>query len=144
LINHRLSAWLLAAALSISSAAAQAPLLIVKDAWVRKAPGADVAAVYLSLSNTTTKPVVLVGARSPAAQHVMVHETQVSNGQSQMRHQDTVVIAPGQTVSFSPGGLHVMLSGIKGGMAVGQTVPLVLLLSDGAQVAVAAVVKPLT
>ena len=60
-----------------------------------------------------------------------------------MRMKDKIVIVPGQKVNFAPGGLHIMLSGLKGTFAVGQSVPLVLLTRDGAQVAVVAVVKPL-
>jgi copper(I)-binding protein len=131
------------AMLGFSLAEAQAPSLIVKSAWARKTPGSDVAAVYLSLSNTTLKPIIVIGVQSPLATHAMVHESSVTNGQSQMRMKETIVIAPGKTVSFAPGGTHVMLSGLKGGITVGQTVPLVLLLADGSKVAVAAVVKPL-
>jgi copper(I)-binding protein len=130
-------------AFGIAVASAQAPALIVKSAWARKTPGSDVAGVYLSLTNTTPKPVIVIGVQSPMAAHAMVHESSVSNGQSQMRMKEKVVIAPGKTVAFAPGGTHVMLSGLKGGVTVGQNVPLVLLLADGSKVAVAAVVKPL-
>ena len=51
-----------------------------------------------------------------------------------MRMKEKLVIAPGKNVAFAPGGLHVMLSGFKKSVAVGQSVPLVLLLSNGAQV----------
>ena len=44
-----------------------------------------------------------------------------------MRMKDKIVIVPGQKVDFAPGGLHIMLSGLKGTFAVGQSVPLVLL-----------------
>ena len=61
-------AWLLAAALPVSLAATLPgpPVLIVTDAWARKAPGVDTAAVYLSLSNTGVKPIIVVGVQSPA------------------------------------------------------------------------------
>jgi len=130
-------------ALFCSLAAAQAPALVVKNAWTRQAPGSDVAAVYLSLSNTSLKPVIVIGVQSPLANHSMVHETAVVVGQSQMRMREKIVIAPGQTVNFAPGGTHIMLSGLKRGMSVGQSVPLVLLLADGGRLTVAAVVKPL-
>jgi copper(I)-binding protein len=133
----------LIALLAVSATWAQAPVLLVKGAWARQAPGSDSAAVYLSLSNTTLQPIIVVGVESPLAAHSMVHESSTSNGQSRMRMKDSIVIAPGKTVSFSPGGTHVMLSGLKRSMSVGQTVPLVLLLADGSKVAVAALVKPL-
>lgn len=136
-------AWLLAASVPVSLAETSPPVLIVTEAWARKAPGVDMAAVYLSLSNTGVKPIIVVGVQSPAAQSSMIHESAVRNGQAQMRMKDRIVIVPGQKVSFAPGGLHIMLSGLKGTFAVGRSVPLVLLTADGAQVAVAAVVKPL-
>lgn len=142
-MKARTLVWSVVALLSATLAAAQAPVVIVKSAWARKTPGSDVAAVYLSLSNTSAKPVIVIGVQSPMAAHSMVHETSVSNGQSRMRMKDNIVIAPGQTVSFAPGGTHVMLTGLKGNLSVGQNVPLVLLLADGSKVAVAAVVKPL-
>lgn len=137
------AAWSVLATLAVSFAAAQAPVVVVKNAWARKVPGSDVAAVYLSLSNISLKPVIVVGVQSPLAANSMVHQTAVVNGQSQMRMKDAIVVAPGKTVQFSPGGTHVMLMGLKGNLAVGQTVPMVLLLADGTRVAVAAVVKPL-
>ena len=121
----------------------QAGPLIVQNAWMRAVPGADTAAVYLVLKNTGTQPVIVVGVNSPAASHVMVHETSNVNGQSQMRMHDKLVVAPGQSVSFQPGGLHIMLSGMKKRITIGQTVPLILLLANGGPVQVAAIVRPL-
>lgn len=131
------------AACVASIAVAQAPILVVKSAWVRHAPGSDAAAVYLNLSNVSPQPIIVVGVQSPMAASSMLHESSVVSGQSQMRSKSTIVIAPGKTVSFAPGGTHVMLSGLKSNVAVGQSVPIVLLLADGTKVAVAAVVKPL-
>jgi copper(I)-binding protein len=133
-------AWLALAALP---AIAQAPLLIVKDAWVRTTPGADVMAVYLNLRNASPQPIIVIGVQSPVASHSMMHETSLVKGQSRMRMREHVVIAPGQTLSFAPGGQHIMLSGLKRPVAVGQSVPLVLLLADGGKVSVVALVKPL-
>jgi periplasmic copper chaperone A len=140
---NRLTALLLSLLLLAPSwAAAQAAPLIVQNAWMRKAPGADSAAVYLVLRNASVRPVVVVGVRSPVASQVMVHESTTTNGQSRMRAFDRLVIAPGKSLTFEPGGLHVMLSGFNRNILIGQTVPLVLVLSDGSTVAVAAVVRP--
>lgn len=133
----------LVAAGLVSLAVAQAPAVVVKSAWARRTPGSDVAAVYLDLSNISAKPIIVVGVQSPMASSSMLHESSVVSGQSQMRMKNTIVIAPGKTVSFAPGGTHVMLSGLKSNIGVGQSVPLVLLLADGSKVTVAAVVKPL-
>jgi periplasmic copper chaperone A len=125
-------------------AMAQSPALIVQDAWVRQVPGSDVAAVYLTLRNPTTKPITIVGVESPLATHAMIHETQTESGQSRMRPHEQLSVAPGKTVKLEPGGLHVMLHGVTHPAPVGQSVPLALVLADGNKVPVAAVVRPLT
>jgi periplasmic copper chaperone A len=130
-------------ALVACSLMAEAPALIVLDAWTRQVPGSDVAAAYLTLRNPTTKPITIVGIESSLAEHAMIHETKTVGGQSQMRPHEQLVVAAGQTVKFEPGGLHVMLHGLTRPVAVGQSVPLVLLLADGGKVQVAAVVRPL-
>jgi periplasmic copper chaperone A len=138
---HVLILALIAAGAS-ALAAAQATPLIVQNAWMRKVPGADSAAVYLVLRNTTLQPVIVIGVRSPSASHVMIHQTSTAGGQSRMRQHEKLIIGPGKSVAFEPGGMHVMLSGFKKSPLIGQTVPLVLLLSNGETVAVAAVVRP--
>ena len=131
-------------ALVACSVVAQTPGLIVVDAWTRQVPGSDVAAAYLTLRNPTTQPVTIVSIESPLAEHAMIHETKTVGGQSQMRPHEQLVIAPGQTVKFEPGGLHVMLMGLRQPVPVGKSFPLVLLLADGTKVQVAAVVRPLS
>jgi periplasmic copper chaperone A len=131
------------ATLAACCAMAQAPALIVQDAWTRQAPGSDVAAVYLTLRNPTTKPITIVGVESSVAAHAMIHESKMVNGQSQMRPHEQLLVPPGQTVKLEPEGLHVMLHGLTQPVAVGQSVPLVLLLADGSKVQVKALVRPL-
>jgi len=123
---------------------ADAPALIVQNAWVREVPGSDVAAVYLTLRNPTKQTISIVGVESSFASHAMIHETKTESGQSRMRPHEQLSVPPGQTVKLEPGGLHVMLHGITRPAAVGESVPLVLLLADGNKVQVDAVVRPLS
>ena len=53
------------------------------------------------------------------------------------------MIPPGQTVKLEPGGLHVMLHGLTRSIAVGERVPLVLLLEGGGTVQATAQMRPL-
>ena len=133
----------LAAAFMPSFTHAGTPALVVQNAWARKPPGVDTAAVYFTLTNTTTKPVTIVGATSTLATHAMVHETSMVDGQSRMRMRDKVVIAPGKSMAFAPEGLHVMLTGFKYDVLVGDTMHVILQLDGGGQVDVAALVRPL-
>lgn len=135
---------LLACAALVAPLRAQAPPLNVADAWVRATPGADVAAAYMTLHNAGTQPLRIVAVRSGVAAHAMIHETRLENGQSIMRAREPLDIAAGATVKLTPGGLHVMLTALAHPLAVGEQVPLELLLEGGARVAVSARVRPLS
>jgi copper(I)-binding protein len=123
---------------------AQTPTLVIRDAWTRLTPGSDVAAVYLTLQNPARKPVTVVGIESSAASHAMIHESRTEGGISKMRAHEQLVVAPGETLKFAPGGLHVMLHGLTQPLAVGQSIPLVFELADGTRIPTTAVVRPLT
>jgi copper(I)-binding protein len=123
---------------------AQAPPLVAQNAWVRATPGADMAAAYLTLRNVSSNPVTVTGLQSPIAGHAMIHETTVQNGQTRMRPHEQLVVAPGKTVKFEPGGLHVMLHDLKQPLTVGQAVPLVITLAGGGTLQVNAVLRPLS
>jgi periplasmic copper chaperone A len=132
-----------AAAFVPSLAAAQASTLAAQNAWARKPPGVDTAAVYFLLTNTGQRPVTVIGATSSVANSVMIHESAIVDGQSRMRMKDKIVVPPGKTVTFAPEGLHVMVIGFKYDVLVGDTLPLTLQLEGGGKLNVAALVRPL-
>jgi copper(I)-binding protein len=125
------------------TAAAAPPALSAQDAWVRATPGVEVAAAYLTLHNGGTQPVVVNGVTSPAAGAAMIHESSLVNGQSTMRAHEPLRIGAGETVRFTPGGLHIMLHRLKRPLAPGDEVPLVLLLEGGGSLTVMARVRAL-
>ncbi len=131
------------ATLSVLIARAAPPALSAADAWIRATPGADVAAAYLTLHNAGTQPVTIVGVRSPLAATAMIHETKLVGMQSTMRAREQLRLAPGETVRFAPGGLHVMLHMLTHPLKPGDEVPLVLLLEDGGTLELTARVRPL-
>jgi len=138
--------WIVLAGLlaPVRSPAADSNLL-VGGAWIRQPPpGADVAAVYLSLQNVGTATVRLTGAESPVAAMVMMHETVEAGGQSRMRALSAVTLAPGASVAFTPGGRHIMLHGLTHALQVGERVPLVLVFAGGIRLHVLALVRPLS
>jgi copper(I)-binding protein len=118
--------------------------LVVAGAWIRQPPpGSDVASVYLSLENVGTRAVRLTGVECPLAGMAMMHETLESGGQSRMRALASVLLAPGASMAFSPGGKHIMLQGLAHALQVGERVPLVLLFAGGIKLHVTALVRPL-
>jgi hypothetical protein len=126
-----------------SLAFAGAPPLTAQDAWIRATPGSDVAAAYLTLHNTGARAVSIVAVRCVCAQHAMIHETTLSNGQSTMRPHEPLLVPPGATVRFVPSGLHIMLQGLAHPLTPGEDVPLELLLDSGGSLDVRAHVRPL-
>ena len=119
------------------------PELVATDAWVRVTPGSDVAAAYLTLRNVSKKPVTILSVDCPDASMAMIHETTVQGGVSRMRPHEQLVVPPGRTVKLQPEGLHVMLHDITKAVVPGASIPIVLHLSDGTSLQVAAPVRPL-
>ena len=131
------------ALLACTVALAVAPALTAQDAWIRATPGSDVAAAYLTVHNTATHAVSIVGVRCACAGHAMIHETTLNNGQSSMRPREPLAIAAGATLRFAPGGLHIMLQGLTRALKPGEEVPLELLLEGGGSLSVSARVRAL-
>lgn len=124
-------------------ASAQPPALVVRDAWIRAIPGAAVAAAYMTLYNAGSRPVTVTGVRSKLAADAMIHVSRVEHGESTMRPAGSLTIAPGASLQLAPGGIHVMLMQLAHPLAVGEQVPLELLLAGGGSVAASARVRPL-
>jgi len=121
----------------------RAPALVVDGAWLRApAPGTDVGAAYFTVRNTGPRDAVVVGITCPVAAMAMFHETTIEGGVSRMRPRQQLEVAPGQAVVLKPGGLHVMLHGLKRALEVGEQVPLMLQLASGEELAVSAQVRP--
>ena len=124
-------------------ALAASPPLTALGAWIRATPGSDVAAAYLTLHNSGTRALSIVGVRCACAGHAMIHESTLTNGQSSMRPREPLSIAAGATVQFAPGGLHIMLQGLTRALTPGEEVPLELLLDGGGSLSVSARVRAL-
>ena len=127
---------------TVACGAAQEPIAVT-DAWVRvPAPGLSVAAGYFDIVNRTATPIDLIGASSDAAGSIEMHTESHDGELMQMRQLDVVALAPKQTVSFTPGGTHLMLLGYGG--VTSTTIPITLRFSDGSQQTVSFEVRTLT
>jgi len=95
----------------------------------------------MHLENSTDQEVVLVGANSPEFGKVEIHNSIIENDVAKMVPQTQLVIAPKQSVIFSPGGLHFMLINPKQPLKAGDKINLTLNFKDGTTQAVQAEVK---
>jgi len=106
--------------------------IAVTDAWVRMpAPGMGVAAGYFNITNRGPVPVDLVDARTDTAESVQMHAESHAGDMMQMRRLSAVTLPPGETVSFAPGGTHLMLLGFTA--VTSPAIPITLRFSDGSQ-----------
>ena len=78
----------------------------------------------------------LIGASSPAAGQVEMHQTRIVDGMVRMRPLTEVLIAPGATVNIEPGGIHLMLVDLKAPLERGKSTPLVLEFRDAGKITV--------
>jgi len=90
------------------------------------------AAAYLSLTNRGDTPAALAGVSIDAAETAEIHESK----DGKMASVDQVDVAPGATVKFDRGGLHVMAFGLNPDIAPGSTVEITLTFTDGDKLSV--------
>jgi periplasmic copper chaperone A len=130
-------------ALALLSACSGSPPTTVTDAWVRApAPGADTAAGYFTITNHRTVPIELLGADSAACAAIEMHTTEYDRGTLKMRRLERIELAPNSTLSFAPGGRHLMLLGFAG--VTSKTIAVTLHFSDGSQLGAPFDVRSLT
>ncbi len=83
-------------------------------------PGSVTAAGYMTITNHGDEDDRLISISSDFPR-TMLHKSEEQDGVMKMLHQhDGVVIPAGGTVSFEPGGLHVMFMGLKERLKEGE------------------------
>jgi len=123
-----------------SSATAQS--LQIENAWVRAMPpNQKMTAAYLDIRNSGENAVEIKGARSSIASRSEVHTSLEIDGYMRMKHLDQLVVGPGETLAFSPGGIHVMLMGIEKMPALGSDSIICLVLAAGGEICATATVR---
>ena len=113
--------------------------IVVEHPWARATPtGAKTGAAYLTLINNDSSSDRLLSATTPVADKVQFHSVSEENGISHMREMKSVEVAPGGKVTFSPGGMHIMMVGLKQPLKEGQTLPLALTFEKAGKVEITA------
>lgn len=124
--------WVAMTALSTVMSSAALAQVTVKDAWVR-ATVAQQKATGAFMQLQSAQDMRLVGARSPVAGVVEVHEMAMSGDVMRMRAIPSLALPAGKPVDLKPGGYHVMLMDLKAAVKDGDTVPVTLIVegADG-------------
>ena len=120
--------------LALPAAAAQAQHMQrqnnieLSQAWMRASlAGVPNTAAYLAIRTTDGKPDRLLRAESPVAGKVELHTHIIENGVAKMREVLAIDVPAGAPAELKPGGLHIMLFGVKGTLKDGDSAPLTLI-----------------
>jgi copper(I)-binding protein len=105
-------------------------------------PGAMAHAAYFTLTNNGDAPRQLIGVSAEGYMMAHMHKTEVKDDIASMVSVDLLEIAPGQSIAFEQGGLHVMLMRPKAPLEKGGSVNLTLEFANGETLAVTAKVMP--
>ena len=96
---------------------------------------AKTAAGYMAISNDGTAADRLIGIEAGFAAKATLHTTEFSaEGVARMMPVETLEIAPGDTAVLEPGGLHVMLMGLRQKLTPGEMLPATLIFEQGGRV----------
>lgn len=109
----------------------------VTEPWARAGtPAARSGAAFMTIKNNGTEADRLVGAETPAAEKAELHTQLMDDGVMKMRQVDAIELPPGEPVALRPGGLHVMLMGLKQPLTQGGRFPVTLTFAKAGTVTV--------
>lgn len=96
------------------------------DLWVKSSEMSTIggtSAVYGTLTNNTTKDIVLIDGQTDLAGIVEVHEMAMINGELKMQQiAGGLLIPAGQSIQLEPGGNHLMLMQLTKDLLAGDEI----------------------
>ena len=119
------------ACIAALSGCGQPKEVAVSDAWVRlaAAPGRPAGGYFAIRGGATDQTLVTVS--TPAAGRVELHETMKHGNAMTMAPVGQVTVPAGASVTFVPGGKHLMLFDVAPAIAKGAKFPLTFTFADG-------------
>lgn len=134
----------LLAALSLTAAALSAHAhsfklgeLTIGHPYARAtAPGQPAGGAYLNIQNAGASGDKLVSASADVSKSVELHEMKMEGTVMRMREVSAVDVPAGKAVELKPGGLHIMLMGLKAPLKQGDKFPLKLKFEKAGEVTV--------
>ena len=101
--------------------------VVIDHPWARASAGAATnGAAYMVITTSGAAPDQLIGASTPIAEKAELHTHLMEGDVMRMRAVKAIEVNPGEPVTLKPGGLHVMLMGLKAPLKEGEQFPLTL------------------
>ena len=91
--------------------------------WSRPAAQGHNGVIYLEIRNGGAADDRLIAVDTPLAKRVELHRSTMEEGVHRMEKVESIVVPAGGTVTLAPGGLHVMLIGLKFMLMAEETIP---------------------
>lgn len=98
---------------------APAGITVTNGRLILPAVSGNPAAVYFDISNSGPEAQMIRSASIQGAGPAMLHKSSTWNGQASMEDVPQLPVAPGETVSFAPGGYHVMAGDLADTLVAG-------------------------
>lgn len=118
---RRISIAFLALAL-VSCGERAIPRIEISDAWAREtSAGQSAGAAYATIENTGGADDELLAVTTDRATMPMLHSSESVNGVSRMRMLQSLSLPADGTVELRPGGIHIMMEGLKSPLKAGET-----------------------
>ena len=105
------------------------------------APGQPTGGAYLRVENRGTQADRLMSASAGVSKSVELHQMQMQGDVMRMRQVDAIEIPANKSVALEPGGLHIMLVGLKAPLKEGDRFPMTLTFEKAGEVKVDVVVE---
>jgi len=147
-----LAAALVAATLAAGCSSGSGASVTITEPWARASSAmAAAGAAYMTIENTGSEADALIGAASPAAETVEVHETvamgsqapgaSAEGGMMGMQPVARLEIPAGGSVELKPGSYHVMLIDLTQELKPGDEIEITLTFEKAGEVTVTAEVR---
>ncbi|MDA8232489.1 MAG: copper chaperone PCu(A)C [Magnetospirillum sp.] len=137
-----LALWAVSAIRPASAGDAEVGAITITHAWARATPPhAQAGAAFATIANAGTEDDQLVSAASDAATLVELHTHVMHGDVMHMQEVPAIDIPAGKTVTLAPGGMHIMLIGLKHPLRKGDHLPLTLVFKRAGTATVDVVVE---
>lgn len=108
--------------------------------WARVTLKDRPAAAYMKVHNMGDAADMIVAVSSPLADRVEMHTHTMADGVMRMRQVEAIELKPNGHTELKPGGLHLMIFGLKRLVKKGEMIPIKLTLKTAGEVEIKAMV----
>ena len=100
--------------------------MVIRDTWMRPASQGANGAIYFTIGNYGKEYDELIQLSSDAAEAIEIHVSRMSGDVMSMHHVEAMPLVAGEEVAFTPGGLHIMLVGLRQDLSTGDAITVTL------------------